>query len=400
VNLIGEHTDYQEGFVMPSAVPQRTRTTLTVRDDPRVRLSSGQKPGEIFEFTLGDERRRGEWGDYVQGLTRELANRRFKLCGFDLRIESTVPVGSGLSSSAALEVATLRAIRVAFELPLDDVEIARIAQRAEVDFVGAPVGIMDQMASSLATERAALFLDTRSLHSEQIPLPGQLELVVIDSGVAHQHAGGEYAARRRQSEEAARLMGVAYLRDLDESALDRVAGLPPVLARRARHIITENARVLSARRALLDNNLAVLGELFWASHVSLRDDYEVSIPPVDVLVETAMRQPGVFGARMTGGGFGGAIVIAANAGRGSAIASAVQEEYLSSTGRQASILVPPEREPRAARAVVRRKSLRSSTAWFLDLTVACWKLCPRKLPTSSVFRICDGISFFNARSIF
>ena len=345
VNLIGEHTDYQEGFVLPSAIPQRTHATLTVRNDRQVRLFSAQKPGDSFQFTLGAEQRRGEWTDYVQGVTRELANRQLQLGGFDLHIHSAVPVGSGLSSSAALEVAVLRAIRAAFALGLDDVEIAQVAQRAEVDFVGAPVGIMDQMASSLASEHAALFLDTRSLHFERIALPDRLELVVIDSGITHHHATGEYVQRRRESEEAARLLGVTSLRDLDVSALDRLDALPSVLTRRARHIITENARVLRARCALLDADLPIFGDLLRASHASLRDDYEVSVPAVDDLVDIAARQPGVFGARMTGGGFGGAIVIAATAGRGSEIASTVQEEYRATTGRSASVLVPPEHGP-------------------------------------------------------
>jgi galactokinase len=250
-------------------------------------------------------------------------------------------LGSGLSSSAALEVSVLRALRSAFGFQLENVELARLAQRAEVEFVGAPVGIMDQMAASLASERAALFLDTRSLHFEHVPLPDALALVVIDSGIAHHHAAGEYVVRRRESEEAARLLGVAYLRDLDVDSLERVAGLPAVLARRARHIITENARVLRARRALLEGDLSTLGRLFLASHASLRDDYEVSVPAVDELVDIASRQHGVFGARMTGGGFGGAIVIAADAGRGPVIAASVQQEYRSRTGHIASILVPP-----------------------------------------------------------
>jgi galactokinase len=341
VNLIGEHTDYQEGFVLPCAVPQRTHAVLRIRPDRRVYVSSAQRPGEPFEYVLGEERRNGHWADYVQGLTQILADQNYSFSGFELQIDSDVPVGSGLSSSAALEVSVLRALRAAFGFQLENVELARLAQRAEVEFVGAPVGIMDQMAASLASERAALFLDTRSLHFEHIPLPDPLALVVIDSGIAHHHAAGEYVVRRRESEEAAHLLGVKYLRDLDVDSLDRVARLPTVLARRARHIITENARVLRARRALLEADLPALGRLFLASHASLRDDYEVSVPAVDELVDIASGQPGVFGARMTGGGFGGAIVIAADRDRATVIAAAVQQKYQSRTGRIASILVPP-----------------------------------------------------------
>ena len=339
VNLIGEHTDYQDGFVMPSAVPQRTRALLRRRDDRTVNATSAQVAGEPVVFHLGAERRGAGWGDYVQGLTWVLAQERYAIGGFDLHLDSDVPLGSGLSSSAALEIAALRAVRAAFELPIADVALARIAQRAEVEFVGAPVGIMDQMACSLAGEREALFLDTRTLKYERIPLPAGLELVVIDSGVAHQHAGGDYVTRRRESEEAARLLGVERLREVGIDALPRIESLPPVLARRARHIVTENARVVDARERLIAADLESFGRLLDASHASLRDDYEVSVAAVDLLVEIAQSNPRVFGARMTGGGFGGAVVIAARSGAGANVAADVSERY-ASRGRQPQILVP------------------------------------------------------------
>ena len=340
VNLIGEHTDYHDGFVLPCPVPQRAAATLTRhRRGLRVRASSAQLPDRV-EYELGSERRTRGWGDYIQGLTWVIGQAGFELDGFDLHLESTVPLGSGLSSSAAIEVATLRALRAAFDLAIDDVGLARLAQRAEVDFVGAPVGIMDHMASSLGRERHALFLDTRSLETEQIPLPAGLELIVINSGVTHQHAGGEYVTRRRESEEAARLLGVARLRDAGEPALRQLDRLPDPLGRRAKHVITENARVLEARRALRAGDLATLGRLFAASHASMRDDYEISVPLVDLLVAIASQQPGVFGARLTGGGFGGSIVIAAEVGRGRRIGVAVREAYLAASGREAEVLVP------------------------------------------------------------
>jgi galactokinase len=341
VNLIGEHTDYQDGFVLPCAVPQRTHAALLVRSDRRVRVWSAQMGSEPSEFVLGDERRGAGWVDYVQGVTWVLTQLGFSLRGFDLRLHSDVPIGSGLSSSAALEVSTMRALRAAFELTLPDVDLARAAQRVETDFVGAPVGIMDQMASSLAGERDALFLDTRSLQFERIPLPSALDLVVIDSGIKHQHAGGEYVTRRRESEEAARQLGVTTLREIPTEALPRVEALPPLLARRARHIVTENDRVLRARAALLTADLDTLGRLFNASHASLRDDYEVTIEPVDRLVDAATALPHVFGARMTGGGFGGAVVIAAAAGQGRDVAMQVERAYRVQTGRRCAILVPP-----------------------------------------------------------
>jgi galactokinase len=339
VNLIGEHTDYHDGYVMPCAVPQRTYVVLTPQTGRRVRLTSEQMPG-TFEYELGDERRADAWGDYVQGITRVLGRRGLQVDGFDLRVRSDVPLGSGLSSSAALEISALRAMRAAFDLPLSDVDLARVGQQAEVEFVGAPVGIMDQMASSLAGERHALFLDTRRLVFEQLPLPTGLELVVIDSGVAHQHATGDYRARRQESEDAARLLGVARLRDAPADALVRLGELPPVAARRARHVITENERVLQARTAILTGNLAELGRLFNASHASLRDDYEVSIPQIDRLVELAQAQSDVYGARMTGGGFGGAIVIAAVSGTGRTVGTTIVNAYSQHGMGEARMLVP------------------------------------------------------------
>ena len=340
VNLIGEHTDYHDGFVLPSAVPQRTHATLRRREDRTVRAWSAEMGAEPIAFEIGKETKSGAWGDYIQGLTWVLGQQGAHVGGFDLHLHSAVPVGSGLSSSAALEVSTLRAMRAAFDLPLDDVQLARAAQRAEVEFVGAPVGIMDQMASSLAGEHEALFLDTRSLAFERIPLPASLDLVVINSGVTHQHAGGDYVTRRRESEEAARLLGVARLREITPAGLSRLDRLPALLARRARHIITENARVLRARQALLDANLTLLGDLFKASHASMRDDYEVSAPEVDLLVDIANAEPRVFGARMTGGGFGGAVVIAAAAGAGRDVAAHVSRTYAERSGRRGAVLVP------------------------------------------------------------
>jgi galactokinase len=311
-----------------------------MRDDRRVRLSSAQIGAADFEYELGSEARGHGWADYVQGLTWVLARGGFTVGGFDLRVDSDVPLGSGLSSSASLEVAVLRAIRDAFGLALSDVELARSGQRAEVEFVGAPVGVMDQMAASLAREREALFLDTRTLEFERLPMPAGLDVVVINSGIAHQHAGGDYVTRRRESEEAARLLGVPALRDAGLDMLPRVAALPPIQARRARHVITENARVLEAREALRQVDLPRIGALFRASHASMRDDYEVSIPQIDLLVSLADSHPEVFGARLTGGGFGGSIVIATAAGSGAAVASRVTAAYARQSGLRPTVLIP------------------------------------------------------------
>jgi galactokinase len=340
VNLIGEHTDYHDGFVLPCAIPQRTRVEVRRRRDRRVRAWSTAHPLRIEEFVWGDERRRGDWTDYVAGLTYALRRSGLGVDGFDLRIESDVPVGAGLSSSASLEVAILRALRALFALPLDDVQLARVAQSCEVDFVGAPVGIMDQMAASLANEREALFLDTRSLAFTRIALPSSVDLIVIDSGIAHRHASGGYATRRKESEEAARLLGVTRLRDVPSDALERLSALPPTLARRARHVITENSRVLRAVRALDEGDVVQLGQLFQASHVSMRDDYEVSIAAVDALVDCGRADPDVWGARLTGGGFGGAVVMLARAGRAVRAAARIVRRYRARTGADGRVLVP------------------------------------------------------------
>ena len=335
VNLLGEHTDYHDGFVLPAVIPERTRVQLQPRDDRRVRAWSDGVSDGIAEYQLGGERPRQDWLDYVQGVTVALAALDAPIRGFDLRIESEVPLGAGLSSSAALEVSTLRALRAAFDLALDDVALARAGQAAETDFVGAPVGIMDQMASSLGRDGEALFIDTRSLAFERIALPRTADVLVLNSGLTHAHAGGEYAARRRESFEAARLLGVSHLRDLDTTALPRIEALPPLLARRARHVVTENQRVLDAVAALRAEDPVRLGMLFNASHASMRDDYEVSLPDIDVLVALTQGDAAVFGARLTGGGFGGGIVALTHAGAARAVYARVAGAYSTVTGRNA-----------------------------------------------------------------
>jgi galactokinase len=351
VNLIGEHTDYNGGLVLPLAIPQRTRVELAPRDAPekaRVRAWTANLPRETEEYRLGEEKAGRGWLDYVQGVTQSLRLAGHKLGGFDLRVESDVPLGSGLSSSAALEVSLLRALREAFGLRLDDVEIALLGQKAENDFVGAPVGVMDQMASSLADERRALFLDTRHMRFERVPLPAGIEVAVIDSGISHNNAGGEYRRRREECERAAELLGFPQLRDLDIQDLWRLVALPEPLDRRARHVITENARVRAAVAAMQEGDLERLGKILNTAHDSLRDDFEVSLPEIDLLVDLARHEPGVYGARLTGGGFGGSIVVLTRAGEARAIADRVVAEYRQRTGRNGAVLVPeasPETRP-------------------------------------------------------
>jgi galactokinase len=343
VNLIGEHTDYNEGFVLPIATPQRTVVTLAPRGDSRARVHSSDIDGAEADqmFIVGDERRTGGWIDYVQGVTSAMRARGWTVRGFDGRIRSDVPLGAGLSSSAALEIAVVRALAAAFDLAIDEIEVARIGHVAETRFVGAPVGIMDQMAASLATADEALFLDTRSLQFERVAIPRTVELVVIDSGITHRHAAGAYRTRRAECDEAARLLGVRALRDVTAADLDRQS-LPEPLQRRARHVISENDRVLTVRDALKRGDVEAVGAMMNASHQSMRDDFEVSTPEIDELVAIARAHSDVVGARLTGGGFGGAIVALAVRGRGTAAAQQIAAAYAAGVQHTPAVLIPRE----------------------------------------------------------
>jgi galactokinase len=340
VNLIGEHTDYNGGLVLPTAIPQRTRVELALRADGVVRAASTTVAvADPVSYVLGAESPGGGWLDYLQGVTHVLRAEGQHVAGADVLVSSSVPPGRGLASSAALTVAFLRALRAAHRLALDDVALARLAQRAECELVGARVGIMDQMAASLAAPGTALFLDARSLAWERVALPRHMDLVVLDSGITHAHAHGGYNARRAECERAAALAGVGTLREIDA---DRLAGLalPPPLDRRVRHVVGENARVTAAVAALRAGDVERLGALFVASHESLRDDFEVSLPEVDALVALACADRDVLGARLTGGGFGGAVVALTRAGTGAAAGARIARAYVAETGRPGAVLVP------------------------------------------------------------
>ena len=340
VNLIGEHTDYNDGFVLPTLIPQAAAAAVARGEGRRVRAWSRELSGEgIVEYTIGEEARGRGWLDYVQGLTTALARGGFQVGGFDLWLASDVPLGSGLSSSAALEVSVLRALRRLFDLGLDDLTLARVGRAAETDFVGAPIGIMDQMASSLARPGEALFIDTRALVTEPVALPPGVELIVIDSGVAHSHAHGDYRTRRAECQRAASALGVAALRDAGAADLGRVARLPRPLDRRARHVVTENQRVVKAVAAMRAGDAEELGRLFTESHVSQRDDYECSAPEVDLLVELALGERAVLGARLTGGGFGGSIVALARVGEARDAAARIAGAF-AAKGQKPAVLIP------------------------------------------------------------
>jgi galactokinase len=341
VNLIGDHTDYNGGFVFPSALPHRTSVLLGPRDDDRVRVVSASVGSEkLLEYQLGGEQPGRGWLDYVQGATALLRSEAHRCSGFDLGIQSEIPLGSGLASSAALVVAVLRALRLAFGHPYGDLELALIGQRVETEFVGAPVGVMDPMVCSLGESGQGLFIDTRSLEYARVPFPDTVEPLVISSGLAHQHATGDYRIRRSECERAAQLLGINQLRDLTSDHLAQVAGLPRPLNRRARHVFTEDQRVLEMVKAFQTGDVDALGPLLRASHASMRDDFEVSTPEIDLLVELGCREPGVLGARLTGGGFGGSVVMLAKKDEASTAGARIVQQYFERTGGLARMLVP------------------------------------------------------------
>lgn len=337
VNLIGEHTDYNDGFVLPTPIPQKTSCSLRFARNKSVTVSSAAFPGDIHTFQLGAEKKRNHWSDYIQGTTCLLAAGGYSLGGFTLTIASDIPLGSGLSSSAALLVAVLQVLNQAFAFGIDAVTIARMAQRVENEFVGARVGIMDQMSASLGRHGQAMLLDTRSMAVRLIPIPDNLGLAVIHSGITHSHAGGEYNQRRRECEEATRILGVKALRDARPADLKKLSGQ---VLKRTRHVISENLRVLQAVQALEGGKFSELGKLLRDSHNSLRDDYEVSLPAIDMLVEIANGWPGVYGARITGGGFGGSVVLLTRSENVSALAAGIASAYRKRTQRDPAVIVP------------------------------------------------------------
>jgi galactokinase len=320
VNLIGEHTDYNEGFVFPFAIDRRTVLAFGTREDRFIRVSSSFTD-EVVEINLDDlavdELEPGllsGWSAYPFGVVWALGQFGADLVsasGFDAYLESTVPVGAGLSSSAAIESSIALALNDSWGVGLDRQTLAKVGQLAENKAIGAPTGIMDQSASLLGRRDAAVFLDCRTLESEVVDLgfaAAGLELLVVDTRVEHAHATGGYAARRASCEEGARLMDVPSLRDLTVDDLPRAEEvLSDETYRRVRHIITENQRVLDTVRVLRADGPGAIGALLDASHVSMRDDFEISVPELDLAVETAQAN-GAIGARMTGGGFGGSAI--------------------------------------------------------------------------------------------
>jgi galactokinase len=311
LNLIGEHTDYNDGFVLPFGIDRAAFVAARPRDDGRLRLWSRQL-GQS-ELALADVAPHGleGWVSYVAGAVWAAREAGAQVLGLDLLLDSDVPLGAGLSSSAAIICSTLLATADLFGLAGDRVTLAQLARRAEVEIAGVPVGVMDQIASMCAERGRALLLDCRSLAISAIPFelePAGLTALVIDTRAPHQLAAGQYAARRAACQRAAEALGVPALRDVSASALEAAkARLDGETLRRARHVVSENARVLAAVGALTERNFAELGRLISASHASLRDDFEVTVPQLDVAAEAAERA-GALGARMVGGGFGGSVL--------------------------------------------------------------------------------------------
>ncbi len=316
VNLIGEHTDYNDGFVMPAAIDLSVFVRVWARDDRKLHLSAENFNGEQIEFDLDEPNPapRGHWSDYVIGVAVMLERAGHRLRGAFLQIRGEVPVGAGLSSSAAVEVATACALTANSQVQIDRRELALLCQKAENEFVVARVGIMDQFVALFGQAQRALQLDCRSLDFKLLPLPDTVNVVICNTMVKHALASSAYNERRAQCEEGVKLLArqlpdVKALRDVTVAQLEQFQRyLPALIYRRCRHVITENARVLSAAAALEQEDVATFGELMVQSHNSLRDDYEVSSKELNLMVELANETEGVFGARMTGGGFGGSTV--------------------------------------------------------------------------------------------
>ncbi len=347
VNLIGEHTDYNGGFVLPMAIDRETVVAAAPREDRRVRLFSLNVEGS-FEFDLDapGEKQRGIWLDYVEGVARALEAGGLRLGGADLAVASDVPVGSGLSSSAALEVSTGLALASVSGLEVDRVQLALAGQKAEHEYVGAKVGIMDQFIASLGREGHALLIDCRTLEAVNIPFDtSRVEVVICDTGVRHELASSEYNARRAECERGVellrrRLPDIRALRDVSVVEFERHEGeLPEPVRRRCRHVVTENDRTLEASDALRRGDLEGMGLLMDASHKSLRDDYEVSCPELDFLAETAWGLEGVLGSRMTGGGFGGSTVSLVRRDRVEEFGAALGAEYERRFNRRPTLYV-------------------------------------------------------------
>ncbi|MBI5034275.1 MAG: galactokinase [Chloroflexi bacterium] len=336
VNLIGEHTDYNDGFVLPIAIDRAMLIAARKRNDRIVRMVALDLREAQAEFSLDapiERVEKNKWSNYVRGVAWAMQARGLLLSGVDLMMHGDVPIGSGLSSSAALEVCTATMFREMSELEISKLEIVRLCQRAENEFVGVKSGIMDQFISALAQTDSALLIDCRDLSYQNVTLPHGVTFVVCDTSKRRGLVDSEYNTRRAECEQAAKFFGVKALRDVSFDRFERSEkDLPPMVAKRARHVVTENARVLQAVEAAKQNDLTTFGKLMNASHESLRDDYQVSCAELDTMVEIARQQPGCLGARLTGAGFGGCTVNLVEDKSVDAFVANVAREYQRQTG--------------------------------------------------------------------
>ncbi|CAE1143631.1 MAG: galactokinase [Serratia rubidaea] len=345
VNLIGEHTDYNDGFVLPCAIDYQTVISIAKRDDRQIRVLAADYDHQVDQFALDQPivpHEQLQWANYVRGVVKHLQQRNGKFGGADLVISGNVPQGAGLSSSASLEVAVGQALQTLYQLPLDGVALALNGQEAENQFVGCNCGIMDQLISALGQPDHALLIDCRSLATRAVPLPDDVAVVIINSNVKRGLVDSEYNTRRQQCEQAAGFFGVKALRDVSQQQFNaREHEMDPLVAKRARHIISENARTLAAAEALASGDLARMGQLMAESHASMRDDFEITVPPIDALVEIVKAAIGEHGGvRMTGGGFGGCIVALMPQRLVEPVRAAVQREYpLRANGLQETFYV-------------------------------------------------------------
>jgi galactokinase len=340
VNLIGEHTDYNDGFVLPMAIDRAVWIALSPRADRRVLISSLQME-TTGDFSLEDLHKDGrDWYEYLKGVAWALSEAGYELHGWEGVMSGEVPVGAGLSSSAAIEMAAACAFAQVSAFNWDPVCMAQAGRKAENSWIGVSTGIMDQMASAACQAGHALFLDCRSLAYENIPLPDDVAVVVLDTATRRGNVDSGYNERFAQCQTAARHFGVKALRDVSpQELLESGQGLDEVVYRRARHIVTEDQRVLDAIKAMRAGNVVELGLLLDASHASMRDDFEISNEALNIMVTVARRQPGCYGARMTGGGFGGCAVALVDAGEAEDFAVTVAGEYQAESGLLPSVYV-------------------------------------------------------------
>ena len=345
VNLIGEHTDYNEGYVLPFAIDRRTTASIAPRADRLLRVASAFDPETVVSLSLDElsPDAMDGWSAYVFGIAWALQEQGADLSratGLDIYIESDVPVGAGLSSSAAIECGVALAFNDLWELGLDRKQLARVGQYSENHAVGAPTGIMDQSASLLGEQDAVVFLDCRTLDTAVVDMALQaegLEVLVVDTRVEHAHATGGYAARRASCEKGAQVLGVEALRDVAVDDLPRAQELlDDETFRRVRHIVTEDQRVLDTVRTLREQGARAIGDLLVASHESMRDDFEISVPELDLAVATAMAN-GAVGARMTGGGFGGSAIAVVDREARETIATAVTAAFADAEFREPTV---------------------------------------------------------------